>query len=330
MNSNSAPKKTHAHPRKDWLEEWCHIHYSDQGPAWRPAWQTAAEAAWVTMWRAAEGLRVTRAQNPPNSPTVPARRMALRDAAKFVISLLPTKRDPQHSTVTEERIKENEKLAEAITYGLGKDVLEPLADEALKRAEAVKHSAEANLVHMAEEIFNSTKDSDEKTMHIVKKLNDDIWVKVFVAAWKLTWKRSWIAAWSAVWDSIGKEARRSGIEDEDPLHPDPTINDAMSAAYDKVLAMLCRTSQHIEDYRRTTQASDLSSTRSPSGQQRSAINPSPTRPDIAYALQQAGLLFKELDHLNHQISKCIPTPHKDCMTVEFSEGKTVRKVLSFH
>ncbi|KAF8598436.1 hypothetical protein BDV93DRAFT_609872 [Ceratobasidium sp. AG-I] len=323
-NINNVPKKMHARPRKDWLDEWCHIHYPDQGPAWRPAWQTAAEAAWVTMWRTAEELRVTRGQGAAAISATPPHRMAFRDAAKFVVALLPTKRQPQHSTATEERTKENKNLAETIMHGLGEEIVAPLADDALKRAEAVKTSNEANVVHMAEQIFNSTENSDD-TLHMVKRLNEDIWVNVFVAAWRRTWKHSWMAAWLSVWDNIGKKALQSGIEDEDPLRHDPTINDAMSAAYNNILAMLCQTTQRTDDNKKATEISETGRAQTSSGPQKSATIPT-TRPDIAHALQQAGLLFKELDHLNHHMSKHIPTPHKGCMKIKFTAGKTKQPI----
>ncbi|KAF8594063.1 hypothetical protein BDV93DRAFT_581196 [Ceratobasidium sp. AG-I] len=315
-SNNTVPKKVHARPKKDWLEEWCHIHYPETGPAWRPAWETAAEAAWATVWRAAEELRAAQA---PGATSIPVPRMTFRGAAETVIALLPTKRQAQHSTATEERAEENKKLAETIVYGLRAGVVEPLAEEALKREE-LQTSYKSNMILIARQTFSSAKKSDNRILPTMKRISEDDWIKMFSTAWKTAWKRSWMAAWLAVWDNVGEEARRSGIEDEDPPRQDPTINDAMLAAYRNIRFELSRTSQRTADDKNMRHVPETNGIRPTSQPQAAATNstgPPPIDQDTAYALQQAGLMFKELTHLNHLISKSVPTPHQEIMNIFF-------------
>lgn len=275
----------------------------------------------MTVWREAEGrpkASMVVQQTPPAAPIRTPNRF--RNSVNLVISLLPTKRRPQHSNPVDEMDEEIKKFEKSISYKLPQEVVHHLAIEALKRAGEALPTTDTDLARLAKRLFSSTEELDDATRYMIKK-KPNFGVDVFIAAWKETWKHSWTKAWLGVWNSVAEDARRSGIEDEGPPKYDPTINDAIPAAYRTICDMLSPGNSHM------VQASE------PCGVDASSPQTPPicssyfasTQTDLAYALQQARLIFKELDRLDRLLFRLMPTPHQDIMKINSSFTRLVRK-----
>ncbi|KAF8594065.1 hypothetical protein BDV93DRAFT_516079 [Ceratobasidium sp. AG-I] len=311
----NTPNKIPIRPKECWYGEWSHFRHSRQGPAWCPAWETAAEAAWVAFWRTGEEQRDAPQPDKIAIPTTERRRKTLRDIGRAVISLLPTKRRPQHGTATEDMAKEDRILKNCPFHNLESKIVEPLANSA---AEMLLASSEVDIPHLAREAFSRTENLDGTALHFVKERKEDTWVEVFIATWKRTWRNSWTAAWLAVWKSVARDALSSGLEFNNATQREPTINHEVSDAYNDICAKLALKDQPSNSLN-STGASDTSIAqdlaRSPIATTSSDQAPAPAQLDIAYALQQARLMFKELEYLHRLLTRLIPTPREDIIKI---------------
>lgn len=314
----------YAIPREDWFKGWNSIQHPSSDPAWCLVWESAAEAAWVTVWRAAEERRNLSGGAVARLAIQPSPRQKFQKAIGTVISLLPSNRQPQHSTAAEEKVHAHDSLAKIIPFKLAPEVLESLADDALKKAKAVSRSVEANLAYLARDSFDSTAHPADATVHMIKMIDRAGWERAFIAAWEKAWKHSWISAWLAVWESAAKEARRSGIEDGDALQKEPFIRDEIAAAHEKICSTLSSNAEPatnptpadsgitIETLRASRIGTALSSQ---SRATDSSYLSTQMQPDVAYPLQQGRLMFKELHRLQHFSKKPTTVSHQDAMKI---------------
>ncbi|KAF8598431.1 hypothetical protein BDV93DRAFT_594212 [Ceratobasidium sp. AG-I] len=335
LTNANPPNQEHISLQVNWFDRWDRIYHLERELAWYPAWETAAESAWVTVWRAAEEQRRTKLRDEPAAETAPTvelvpltspqtpRRKRFRDSVRKVIAMLPTRRRPRHSKPLEAVEAEQKRLADTVPHKLSRKPIELLAGEALKSTETTSHTTDADLSLLAQHLFESSEELDEEIKDMAEK-DPALWSTLFVAVWKVTWRHSWTEAWLAVWNEVASQAVQSGIEYEGPPQQNITINDAIPAAYEKILVKITPTSQNPVDQEQMPQNPEASGAHASIKHQMAIASSShspPAQPDITYALQQARLMFKELNRLSLTMESWIPTPHEEVMRITYFLGK---------
>jgi hypothetical protein len=312
-----------------WFEDWNSIQARDD-PGWCSAWEAAAEAAWITVWRQAEEEGRLGTQEftgrPPAPPSIKAPpRYVFLELVKTVVSVLPAKQKPPHEARSKKAQEKEEidRIIASVPYKLQRSVLQPLADAALQQAKSDPNCVEADLLEEAKRLFNSTNLLDDMPAHVAKIMRTKAWESICISTWERTWRYAWTEAWLAVWDQAGEKARRSGVEEGftqelnkrgERLWPHDVI-----AAYNKLRGSFSfdrqwAMSETPAEDQETEENATFST--SPGGYgATSQATPMSADTDVVYCLQQARLAFKELDHLHRILQESTPVPHGDVMRI---------------